>query len=244
MSKKAALVTGASSGIGFEIARTLGELGYGLTVASRRPEKIEAAAEQLRGAGCEVEAVAANVAEEDELRSIFAAHRERFGRLDVLVNNAGLGIGRPLEQVEAKHLDRQIAVNFRATVLATREGLPLLREAGAEHGKALIVNLASFGGQYGQPLISVYGATKAAIINFSEATQKELGDVGIQVTALCPGFVETAMTEFIREQVPAEQMMRPSDIAAAVRFLLETSPRCMVPEIIMARAAELKGGLI
>lgn len=244
MSKKAALVTGASSGIGFAIARTLGELGYELTIASRRAEKIEAAAEDLRASGYEVEPVAVNVADEEELKGLFAGHRDRYGRLDVLVNNAGLGIGRPLEQIEAKHLDMQVAVNFRATVLATREGLPLLREAGAEHGKALIVNLASFGGQYGQPLISVYGATKAAIINFSEATQKELGDAGIQVTALCPGFVDTAMTEFIREQIPAEQMMRPTDVAAAVRFLLETSPNCLVPEIIMARASELKGGLI
>jgi short-subunit dehydrogenase len=244
MSEKAALITGASSGIGFEIARTLGEMGYGLTVASRRAEKIEAAAERLRGEGFEVEAVAANVGDEGELKSVFDRHRDRYGRLDVLVNNAGLGIGRPLEQIEAKHLDMQVAVNFRATVLGTREGLPMLREAGAEHGKALIVNLASFAGQYGQPLISVYGATKAAILNFSEATQKELGDCGIQVTALCPGFVDTAMTEFVREQIPAEEMMRPSDVAAAVRFLLETSPKCLVPEIILARASELKGGLI
>lgn len=244
MNERAALITGGSSGIGLEIARMLGGLGYGLTISSRRAEKLERAAAELRDEGYEVVAAPADVADEDQLRSVFAAHRERFGRLDVLVNNAGLGIGRPLEQIEAKHLDKQVAVNFRATVLATREGLPMLREAGAEHGKALIVNVASFGGRYGQPFISVYGATKAAIINFSEATQKELGDVGIQVTALCPGFVETAMTEFIREQVPADQMLRPSDVAAAVRFLLETSPKCLVPEIVMARAPELKGELI
>lgn len=244
MAERAALVTGASSGIGLEIARTLGSMGYRLTVTARRPEKLESAAEGLRAEGFTVEAFAANVADEDQLRAAFDAHRGRFGRLDVLVNNAGLGIGRPLEQIEAKHLDMQMAVNFRATVLGVREGLPMLREAGAEHGKALIVNLASFGGKSGQPLISVYGATKAAIINFSQAVQKEVGDAGIQVTALCPGFVETAMTEFIRDQVPAERMMRTSDIAAAVRFLLETSPSCLVPEIVLARRDELTGGLI
>ena len=244
MAERSALVTGASSGIGLEIARTLGSMGYQLTVTARRPEKLEKAAEGLRSEGFTVEAPAANVADEDELRAVFEAHRSRFGRLDVLVNNAGLGIGRPLEQIEAKHLDMQMAINFRATVLGVREGLPMLREAGAEHGKALIVNLASFGGKSGQPLISIYGATKAAIINFSQAVQKEVGGAGIQVTALCPGFVETAMTEFIRDQVPAEQMMRTTDIAAAVRFLLETSPNCLVPEIVMARTDELTGGLI
>lgn len=244
MSQKAALITGASSGIGFEIARTLGAKDFQLTISGRRPEKLETAAKELSAEGFTVQAVAANVADEQQLTAIFDNHRDRYGRLDVLVNNAGLGIGRPLEQIETKHLDMQMAVNFRATVLGIREGLPMLREAGAEHGKALIVNLASFGGTSGQPLISVYGATKAAIINFSQAVQKEVGDAGIKVTALCPGFVETAMTEFIREQVPAEQMMRTTDIAAAVRFLLETSPNCLVPEIVMARGDELKGGLI
>ena len=202
MSQRAALITGGSGGIGLEIARTLGEMGYALTISGRRPDKLAAAAEGLREAGFEVEAPAANVADEEELKSVFEAHRRRFGRLDVLVNNAGVGIGRPVEQIETKHLDLQISVNLRATVLGTREGLPMLRQAGAEHGKALIVNLGSFGGKSGQPLISVYGATKAAIINFSQAVQKEVGGAGIQVTALCPGFVETAMTEFIREQIP------------------------------------------
>lgn len=244
MSERAALITGGSSGIGLEIARMLGNMGYRLTVTSRRAEKLESAAEELRDQGFEVLAVAADVSDEAALVNAFASHRERFGRLDVLVNNAGIGIGRTIEQIEAKHLDLQLAVNFRATVLGTREALPMLREAGAEHGKALIVNLASFGGKYGQPLLSVYGATKAAIMNFSEATQKEVGDAGIQVTALCPGFVETAMTEFIREQVPASSMMRPSDVAAAVRFLLETSPNCLVPEIVLARSDELRGGLL
>lgn len=244
MSERAALITGASSGIGLEIARTLGGIGYRLTVSGRRTEKLEAAADELREAGFEVEAVAANVADEEQLRNVFAAHRDRFGRLDVLVNNAGIGIGRPIEQIETKHLDLQLAVNFRATVLGTREGLPMLREAGAEHGKALIVNLASFAGHFGQPVISVYGATKAAIINFSEAVQKELGEAGIQVTALCPGFVDTAMSDFVREQIPGEKMMQPADVAAAVRFLLETSPNCLVPKIVMARSSELAGGLI
>src|SRR5919107_234644 len=122
MADRAALVTGASSGIGLAIAKVLGEEGYALTVAARRPEKLEEAAEGLRGEGFEVEPIPANMAEEDHVVAIFAAHRQKFGRLDVLVNNAGVGIGAPMEQIQTKHLDMQLAVNLRALILGTREG--------------------------------------------------------------------------------------------------------------------------
>ena len=166
--EKAALITGASSGIGLAIARTLGEEGYALTVAARRPEKLEAAAEGLRGEGLEVQSVAANMADEEELVGVFAKHREAYGRLDVLVNNAGVGIGAPMAEIQTKHLDMQLAVNLRALIIGTREGLPMLREAGAEHGKALLVNTASIAGKMGQGWLSIYAATKAAVINFTE----------------------------------------------------------------------------
>ena len=117
----------------------------------------------------------------------------------------------------------------------------MLREAGAEHGKALIVNLASIAGKTGQAWLSVYSATKAGVIGFSQATQKEVAGQGIQVTALCPGFVDTAMTEFAKEQVKAEEMIRPEDIAESVRFLLVTSPACLVPEIVFTRPDEQLG---
>ncbi|HEX9966448.1 MAG TPA: SDR family NAD(P)-dependent oxidoreductase, partial [Solirubrobacterales bacterium] len=170
MAERAALITGASSGIGLAIARTLGEEGHALTVSARRPEKLEAAAESLRADGFEVQSVAANMSEEEELVAVFAKHREAYGRLDALVNNAGVGIGAPMEQIQTKYLDMQLAVNLRALIVGTREGLPLLREAGAEHGKALIVNTASIAGKGGQAWLSVYAATKAAVINFTQST--------------------------------------------------------------------------
>ncbi len=180
----------------------------------------------------------ANMTEEDDIRALFEAHRERHGRLDALVNNAGVGIGAPIDQTQTKYLDMQLGVNLRALIIGTREGLPTLREAGAEHGKALILNTASIAGKNGQPFLSIYGATKAAVINFTEATARETQGAGIQCTALAPAFVDTAMTDFIKGEVPAEAMIQPSDITEAVRFLLNTSPNCHVPEIVFTRPGE------
>ena len=233
--QRAALITGGSSGIGLAIAQALGEDGFAVTVSARRPDKLEQAAGALRDAGIEVAAVAANVVNEEEIVALVDAHRERFGRLDVLVNNAGVGIGQPMDAIETKHLDLQLAVNLRSYVIATREALPLLRAAGSEHGKALIANTASIAGKSGQPWVSVYSATKFAVVGFSQATHREVGSDGIQVTALCPGFVDTSMTEWVREQVKPEEMIQPQDLAEAVRMLLRTSPHCHVPEIVFQR---------
>jgi NAD(P)-dependent dehydrogenase (short-subunit alcohol dehydrogenase family) len=238
VAERAALITGGSSGIGLAIARALGQDGYRLTLSARRPEKLEAAAEELRGAGMEVSAVPANMADEDAVVSVVESHRVRFERLDVLVNNAGVGIGQPMADIVTKHLDLQIGVNLRSLIMSTREALPMLREAGKEHGKALIVNTASISGKAGQPWLSVYSATKAGVVGFSQATQKEVADEGIQVTALCPAFVDTPMTDFVKEQVKAEEMIRPEDIAESVRFLLRTSPACQVPEIVFMRSGD------
>jgi NAD(P)-dependent dehydrogenase (short-subunit alcohol dehydrogenase family) len=242
VAERAALITGGSSGIGLAIARMLGDEGYGVTVAARRPEKLEAAAGELRTGGLDVHSVAANVINEEEIVALVASHKERFGRLDVLVNNAGVGIGAALDEYPTKALDLQLGVNLRSYVIATREALPLLKQAGAEHGKALIVNTASVAGKSGQGWLSVYSATKAGVIGFSEATQKEVEHAGIQVTAFCPGFVDTPMTEWIREQVDQEAMIRPEDIAEAVRFLLGTSRNCLVPEVVFLRPGELTYG--
>ena len=238
MADRAALVTGGSSGIGLAIARALAEDGYGVTLSARRPDKLEAAAKQLTDDDLEVVAAPANVASEDELKSLIAGHKERFGRLDVLVNNAGVGIGSSLDDVATKALDMQLDVNLRSYVIATREALPLLREAGGEHGKALIVNTASIAGKAGQGWLAVYSATKAGVVGFSQASQMELGSAGIQVTALCPGFVDTPMTEWVQGQVKPEEMIQPEDLAEAVRLLLRTSPNCLIPEFVFTRPGD------
>jgi NAD(P)-dependent dehydrogenase (short-subunit alcohol dehydrogenase family) len=238
MPDRAALVTGASSGIGLAIAQMLGEEGYGLTVAARRPEKLAGAAASLRELGHAVEEVAANMADEDAVRAVVAAHEARYGRLDVLVNNAGVGLGAALADIETKRVDMQLDVNVRSVILFYRECAGLLRASGAEHRNALVVNMSSISGKAGQPWLSVYSATKAAVIGWTQAMNKELNAEGIKSVALCPGFVDTPMTEFIREHVPQEQMIRTSDIVEAVRFLVRTSPNCVVPEIVFQRPGE------
>ena len=238
MGARAALVTGGSSGIGLAIARALGEDGYGITLSARRADKLEQAAAALAADGIDIEAVPANMAEEAEIVALVERHRERFGRLDVLINNAGVGIGGPIAEHATKSLDMQLAVNLRAVYLTAREALPMLKEAGGEHGKALIANTASIAGKSGQGWLAAYSATKFGVVGFTQALHKEHASDGIQATALCPGFVDTAMTDWAKDNVPPEQMIQPSDIAEAVRYLLRTSPACIVPELQFIRPGE------
>jgi NAD(P)-dependent dehydrogenase (short-subunit alcohol dehydrogenase family) len=238
MAERAAIVTGASSGIGLAITHVLAEEGYGVTMAARRPEKLQAAVDGLAAEGFDVHAVPASLSEEAEVQKVVAAHRERYGRLDVLVNNAGVGIGAPVGEIQTKYLDMQISVNLRQIVLFYREGLELLKAAGAEHSNALVVNTSSISGKRAEAWLSVYSATKHAVVGWTEAMNKELGAEGIKSLALCPAFVDTPMTDFVKGQVKAEEMIRPQDIAESVRFMLRVSPACVVPEIMFVRPGE------
>ena len=237
MAERAALITGGSSGIGLAIARMLGQEGYGVTVSARRPDKLETAAEELRGEGMDVQSVPTNMVEEDAIKALVSSHRDRFGRLDVLVNNAGVGIGGPVAEHETKKLDMQLSVNLRAVYLTTREALPMLKEAGAEHGKALIANTASIAGKHGSGWLAAYSATKAGVVGLTQALHAEHAQDGIQATALCPAFVATAMTDWV-DGVAKEEMIQPEDIAEAVRYLLRTTPACIVPEMQFIRAGD------
>jgi NAD(P)-dependent dehydrogenase (short-subunit alcohol dehydrogenase family) len=238
MAERAAIVTGASSGIGLAVARVLGEEGFGVTMAARRADKLDAAVAGLAADGFDVHAVAANVADEGAIQSVVAAHHERYGRLDVLVNNAGVGIGATVGEIQTKHLDMQLSINLRSIVLFYRECLPMLQAAAEEHSNALVVNTSSISGKFGQGWLSIYSATKHGVVGWTEAMNKELGPHGIKSTALCPAFVDTPMTEFAKQHVPAEQMIRPEDIAEAVRYLLKTSPACIVPEMMFIRPGD------
>ncbi len=241
MPQRAAIVTGASSGIGLALAHLLGQEGHALTIASRRAEKVEAARAQLADAGYDVQAVAADVGNEDDIRRVVAAHRERHARLDVLVNNAGVGMGESLADISTRKLDIQLATNLRSIPLFYRECVDLLTVAGEEHGNALVVNMSSIAGKQGEPWLSVYSATKAGVVGFTQAMNRELKEQGIKSTALCPAFVDTPMTDFIKDRLPPESMIQLSDITESVRFLLRLTPGCVVPEIVFTgRGGSLK----
>jgi short-subunit dehydrogenase len=238
MEDRAAIVTGASSGIGLAVARMLAEEGHAVTLAARRPEKLRAAYEELRAEGLEVQQVAADVGDEADVRRVVTAHRAAYERLDVLVNNAGVGIGSPIGELSTKRMDLQLATNLRSIALFYREALAMLSAAGAEHRNALVVNTASLAGKQGEAWLSIYSATKFGVVGFTQSMNRELSTLGIKSTALCPAFVDTAMTAFVRDRFPPEAMIRTSDIVAAVRLLLALSPGCVIPEIVF----QLPGG--
>jgi NAD(P)-dependent dehydrogenase (short-subunit alcohol dehydrogenase family) len=232
---RAALVTGASSGIGLAVARALGRAGHGVTMMSRRQDRLEPAAAMLRAEGIEVEAIAGDVAREEDIARAVGRHEQRFGRLDVLVNNAGMGIAGEIDASSVKHIDLQLAVNLRAVALGYHFGVPLLRRAGSQHHNALVVNTASITAERPEALMPIYAATKAAVVGMTRAMNVDLGAAGIKSTALCPGYVDTEMTAGRRDDVAAGDMISAEDVAGAVAWLLTTSPSCVVPEIPFLR---------
>jgi NAD(P)-dependent dehydrogenase (short-subunit alcohol dehydrogenase family) len=227
--ERAALVTGGSSGIGLAIARMLRDEGYGLTLVSRRAEKIEAAAAELGAT-----AVAANVGDADECARAVEEHRSQFGRLDVLVNSAGVGIAGTIADLPAKHFDMQVGVNLRGLFLVTQAAIPLLRES---HG--LVVNLASIAGTLPTPGLATYGATKAAVISLTKSLNEELDGDGVRAIAICPGFVDTPMAEW--SGLPGDEMIQPEDCAEVVRMCLRLSPHARIPQVVIERMGSRNG---
>jgi NAD(P)-dependent dehydrogenase (short-subunit alcohol dehydrogenase family) len=227
--ERAALITGGSSGIGLAIARMLRDEGFELTLASRRPEKVQAAAEELGAA-----AVAADVGDADACARLIDEHRERFGRLDMLVNSAGVGIAGNIEDLPAKHFDLQLGVNLRGLFLVTQAAIPLLRES-----RGWIVNLASIAGTIAAPGLATYGASKAAVIALTRSLNEELDGDGVRAVAICPGFVDTPMAQW--SGLTHDEMIKPEDCAEVVRMLLRLSPRARVPQVVVERAGSTNG---
>ena len=223
-----ALVTGASSGIGRAVAVDLLAAGWDVSAVAR---------DAPRTAPDGTHPVAADLAGEDGCRAAVDAHRARFGRLDLLVNSAGVAIGGPVEGIATADWDRQFDVNVRGLFLVTRAALPLLREA-----RGMVVNVASISGLRGSPDLSAYSATKHAVIGFTRSLNEELRGTGVRSTAVCPHFVATPMAAWIRDRLPFEEMIQPEDVARTIRFLLDLSPVCLVPEIAIDHASRRETG--
>jgi NAD(P)-dependent dehydrogenase (short-subunit alcohol dehydrogenase family) len=222
----AALVTGGSSGIGLAIARLLRDDGYDLTLASRTREKVEGVAAELGAL-----AVEANVVRDEDCERLVGEHVDRFGRLDVLVNSAGVGVAGNVEQLTAKQWDLQLNVNLRGAFLVTRAAIPELRSS-----RGLVVNLASIAGTVPVPGLAAYGAAKAALISLTHSLNRELEDDGVRVCAICPGFVDTPMASWTG--LAAEEMIQPEDCAEVVRMLLRLSPKARVPQVVIERLGD------
>ena len=224
-----ALVTGGSSGIGLAIARMLRDEGFELTLASRTAAKIEAAAAEIQAF-----AVTADVSKEEDCIRVVAEHRDRFGGLDLLVNSAGIGIAGTVESLQGKHIDLQLNINLRGLLLVSREAIPLLRQT-----RGWIVNLASIAGTTPTPGLTVYGATKAAVIALTRSQNAELDGDGVRAIAICPGFVDTAMAEW--SGIDPVEMIQPEDCAEIVRMCLRLSPRARIPQVVVERVGSSEG---
>jgi NAD(P)-dependent dehydrogenase (short-subunit alcohol dehydrogenase family) len=218
---KAALVTGASSGIGRAVAAALLDDGYAVTAVSRDPS---------RGGLDGADVHPADLTDAEAAAGAVAGHLERHGRLDLLVNAAGLGVGGPVAALETRSFDLQYELNVRAPFVLTREALPALLEA-----RGVVLNVASYAGLHGVPGLAGYVASKHALVGLTRALRRELEGTGVRATVLCPGFVDTPMSEWIQDRIPPGEMIQTSDVVATVRWLLALSPACLVPQVEIER---------
>jgi NAD(P)-dependent dehydrogenase (short-subunit alcohol dehydrogenase family) len=233
-SSRSGIVTGASSGIGKAVARALSEEGFGLTLVGRDAGRLAEVAAGLP----DVQVLAGSLADETFLDQIIARHEETFGFLDLLVNNAGVAGQRAIADITSDFLDEQFAVNLRAPILLTAKAMPLLKKAVGLRGTAQVINTASNAGKRGEAALSSYSATKFGVVGFTEALHDEMSTSGIRATAICPGLVDTPMADPFRGDLPAADLIAPTDVAEVVRMTTRLSSACIIPEVVLLRPIE------
>jgi NADP-dependent 3-hydroxy acid dehydrogenase YdfG len=227
---KVAVITGASSGIGEAAARLLVAEGVHVVLVARRAERIEALADEL---GDKAFALTADLADPNQVDPLFAEVRARFGGLDLLFNNAGLGVNGRFEQSDPADWKRMIDINLYGVLHCTRAAIPLMRGRPG----AMISSVSSVGGRYGVETWSVYSATKFAVVGFHDALRKELGGDGIRVSVIEPGGTRTEFGQNVAEQMAARwdslDAMHPEDVAQALVYAFAQPPRVLVEEILI-----------
>jgi NAD(P)-dependent dehydrogenase (short-subunit alcohol dehydrogenase family) len=224
LSGKRALVTGASSGIGAEVARELGACGASVALNGRDERRLTDVVADIERAGGRAVAVSGDLAADDGPAAVADATARELGGIDILVPSAGIFEPQPFDETSADALDRVWAINVRAPFRLLQSALPRLEDGGG-----VVVFISSISGHVGFANDSAYAATKAAIDGLARALSVELGPRGVRVNAIAPGFTETPMNEGFREDramvdravacTPAGRLGRPADIAAAVAFL-------------------------
>ena len=236
---KSALVTGGSRGIGLGIATRLSELGYALTVTARDAATLDAVAPTLKAAGApEVVTVAADLADRAAADRIIDAHKSTYGSMDALVLNAGVGTAGSIADYPMRRFDKTLDVNFRAPFALLQGSMPLLRTAAENNpeGGAKVIALASMAGVYSEAGLAVYGATKAAMLSLIDTLNAEERGNGICGTSIAPGYVDTDMSDWTKDTIPAETMIRVADIVELASSILALSSRAVVPRIVVNRA--------
>jgi short-subunit dehydrogenase len=231
---RSAIITGGSAGIGLAIARMLVQEGWSLTLVARQQDRLETAAYAL-GGGESVRTFSANLAHDAAVDAITAHHLDHFGSLDLLVNNAGVGFVGPIVDKTAKQLDLEVRLNFTSSYRLLQACIPALKRSAAAEGASYVVNVSSLAARMSPANGSTYAATKAGLVSLSNSAHAELSRHGIHVTALLPGLVDTPGTSWATG-MDRKDMMADDDVAEAVRFLLRTSGRCFVPEIMLTTA--------
>ena len=230
LTDKVAVVTGASAGLGTAIANALvakGAVVYGL---ARRQEKLDAIREAL---GEAFRPIACDVTEEQPVADAFEQILDEAGRIDVLVNNAGLGKFGPIDELSLDEWDVQMETNLRGVFLCTQAAVPAMKKQNADTGfGGHIVNIASVAGLIGNPQIAAYNATKFGLRGFSEAIMKELRDDGIKVSCVYPGSIATNFAD-VAGSSGAPNPMQAEDVAGTVVHLLEGPDNYLISEVMM-----------
>ena len=220
---KVALITGGTRGIGLAVARSLADDGASVVVSGRDPGRLESAAKELEGLGASALAVAADAAKREDADRLVEAAKERFGRIDVLVNNAGITRDQLLVRMKDDDWDEVLDTNLRGVFLMTRAaGKVMMRQKSGR-----IVNISSTAGAMGNPGQVNYSAAKAGVIGLTKAAARELAHWNILVNAVAPGLIETDMEaaipaearEALMQQVPLKRIGTAKEVAEVVRFL-------------------------
>jgi len=227
LESKVALVTGASRGIGFAIARTLSRLGASLSLCARDAKKLESAALELKGRGAEILTVSADVSRAADIDSLLRKTLQTFGAIDILVNDAGVGYFGPTHEASESNWDTVLDTNLKSVFLLSKAVAPgMIQRRGGD-----IINVASLAGKNAFAGGGIYCASKWGLLGLTQSMAEDLRQYGIRVSAICPGTVATDFGAHAGKD--PQKMLQPEDVAHAVEMLVTQAPQSFISEVLL-----------